>query len=88
MITRYSFSKFQYAEILVYSTIILLLLLLLVAQLFFIGYKRMCCRHFIYIFSFFIFILAAGLFLLSLGLGFATPVAYTGTNYLNDTLKN
>ena len=88
MITRYSFAKFQYAEILVYGLIILFLLLLLVAQLFFVGYKRMCCRHFIYIFSLFIFFIAAALFIFSVGFGFAAPVAYTGINYFKDTLKN
>ena len=78
----------KYAELALYGGICLLVTILLIAQCCFMLGKCMKCRHCIYILGFFIFFTALACFGIWVIFGFLTPVAYSGCNYFDTSIKN
>jgi hypothetical protein len=78
----------QNLELIVYGVIGGLVSLLLVAMLCFLKWDKMGCRHFIYLFGFFLFLAALFCFGCGILLGFTSALSYSGCHYLDHALSD
>lgn len=81
-------SKVQYIEFIFYGIIAGVTVLLLLSMLCFMKWDMMNCRYCLYFFGFILFLGTVSAFALWLVFGFSSAVAYSGCNYLDQSVSN